>query len=57
MNASGRARVSQATADAIARHEPRVRITSVISLAEAGELHYEVRGDIAESAVQVLVKR
>jgi phage baseplate assembly protein W len=57
MNASGRAKVSQATADAIARHEPRVRITRVVSTAGPGDLHYEVHGELLVTGAQVLVKR
>jgi phage baseplate assembly protein W len=57
MNASGKAKLSQATADAIARHEPRVRITRVIARAQAGELHYEVHGEVNATAAQIRVQR
>jgi phage baseplate assembly protein W len=57
MDASGKAKLAQATADAIARHERRVRITRVVTRAEPGELHYDVHGETTTGRTAVLVKR
>ena len=46
-----------ATADALARHERRVRITRVVARAEPGELHYDVHGETTEGRTAVVVRR
>ena len=57
MNASGKAKLSQATADAISRHEPRVDLTRVIVRADAGEIQYDVHGDVVATGALLMVTR
>ena len=53
MDASGKAKLSQAIAEAIERHEPRVRLTRVAVHAEPGELHYDLHGYVRTGSITV----
>lgn len=57
MDASGKARLSQATAEAIMRHEPRVRVSRVVARAEAGAVTFEVQAEATRGAGRVVARR
>lgn len=57
MDATGKARITQAVGEAIRRFEPRVRITQVEFTGTPGALTQTVRGVVRVTNQQITVKR
>ena len=57
MDASGKARIVGAVAEALRRHEPRVQIKRVLAEGAPGELTMTLLGTVKSSGQQITLKR